>query len=290
MYARSKAGAGFTIVETMIFLGISALMFVLAIGAMSGKQQQTEFDTSVGTLKSELNQVLSDVSVGNFIDQINGNYASCSGASGRPVISLSAAITNPDGTCTAIGEIIEFGSGSNGQLFYSVPVFGCNYMNCNSTNVATDISSSLPRIKPSVYQSTNMPFGLTIDNSHINPPGAFGIFSFTSFNSNSNGLSSGSGHVELFQIPNVPYSSSNTPSTLVSPINNNGLIDCSAPLTDSICINPPNTDPEPINPSSGVSFCVDSGTSNNQSAEFTLGGSNSTTAVSDKIYTGSGCT
>src|ERR1039458_2004290 len=114
MDARSMTGAGFTIVETMIFLAISGLMFVLAINAMSGKQQQTEFQTGVGTLKSELNQQLSNVSDGNY--KING---SCT-APGNSQPQYPSSVPEPDGTCVVIGEVIAFNTSS----FRGHPILG----------------------------------------------------------------------------------------------------------------------------------------------------------------------
>lgn len=290
MHARLKAGAGFTIVETMIFLAISALMFILAIGAMSGKQQQTEFNTSVGTLKSELNLVLSNVSNGNYIDQVGGQYIVCNATvSGTVSISLSLSPpTSVNNGCTVIGEVIEFSSNSSGQIYYVVPVFGCNYAKCNSANgSSTNITQAEPTMSSSVYQATAMPFGLTIDTSSGNTPGAFAVFSLENLTNNVSGSStSGLNHVELFQIPNLPYSSSNTLSDLASQVNN--LYNCTPPLSSNdVCTS--SSASEAIDPTAGLSFCVDSGTSDNQSAEFTLGGSNSPTALSDKIYNGKGC-
>ncbi|HEY1645513.1 MAG TPA: hypothetical protein VGF75_03960 [Candidatus Saccharimonadales bacterium] len=295
MYARPTTGAGFTIVETMIFLAISGLMFVFAISSMSGKQQQTEFQTSVDTLKSDLNLVLSDVSNGNFIDQVNGQYLQCSAANNKP--SITASVTPPgipSGSCTAIGEVVEFGSNTAGQqVFYTIPVFGCNYAQCNSTNpVSGDLTDAVPTINASYYQSTVLPFGLTINNSVINPPGAFGIFSFTSFETGGGGngtLASGSQHVELFEIPDYTvYGVADNPNDLVGPINNNGLIDCTSPAGD-VCT-AANSDAEAIDPAAGLSLCVESGTSYDKSALFTLGGSNSATAVTDQLYTTKDCT
>lgn len=299
MNARSPTEAGFTIVETLIFLAISGLMFVLAIGAMSGKQQQTEFQTGVDTFQSQLNQALSDVSTGsyNYQDEVSGNYTSCTGASGTIVISTSSStipIPNPDGTCSAVGEILEFGSGSSGQLYYTIPVFGCTFSNCNSTNddYAITLAEAEPTIDSSDYISTNMPFGLKLDTTNNTPPGAFGVFSFTSFSGNNDGnnLSSGSSHVEIFTIPDFSYSSNHTPNDLTEI--NNGKLTSSCPGSNEVCIvnNGEVEGWSQVNPSSGLQFCVDSGTTDNQSALFTIGGTNSPTSASYQIYSNSsGC-
>ncbi|MEI9914126.1 MAG: hypothetical protein WDN66_04065 [Candidatus Saccharibacteria bacterium] len=288
MNARSKTRAGFTIVETMIFLAVSGLMFILAIGAMSGKQQQTEFQTSVGTLKSDLNQALSNVADGNFQNQVNGQYIDCSASASGLAVSLGSSF-NVDPGCSAIGEIIGFGTNPAGQQnFYLIPVFGCTYTACNTALPNPTFTTNFTDAKTqtyisgnySDYQSTILPFGLTVDSSNTNTS-AIGIFSFTSFaDSEGSALSSGSSHVELFPIDS--YSPTATPTSIATYVSGGRITNCG---TNTVCISGNRT---AINPTT-LQICVDSGTSDSKSALFSIGGAGNITAVSDQIYNNSGC-
>jgi type II secretory pathway pseudopilin PulG len=287
-------GAGFTIVETMIFLAISGMMFVLAISAMSGKQQQTEFQTGVNTLRAELNQDLSNVGSGNY-PSLNGINCIANVNSGQPD---NCSTLNPiNDTSTVIGEVLAFKSGS----YTILPVVGRNYVaGTNDTQDATSFSQAEPWIISSTAQSITMPFGLTVVSdpsitSTVTSPaisptdlGAIGIFSFTSFEGNNlansgEALSSGSEHVEIFAIPGSKLNTS--PIGLV----NTPLTNCStASIPDGVCTI--STAPaQMINPSNGITLCLNSG-SDTQSVFFTIGGgSNSATSVSDTIYSTLGC-
>ena len=62
---------GYTIVEVMIFLAVSSLMFLIAVGFISGKQNNVEFTLSVNTLKSDIQQVFNNVSSGYYASRNN---------------------------------------------------------------------------------------------------------------------------------------------------------------------------------------------------------------------------
>jgi len=290
MHARSLTEAGFTIVETLIVLAISGLMVALAISSMDGSQQQTEFNTGVDTLTSELNQQLSSVNDGNYLPLGQVNCTTNGGTT--PVFGGVTA----NGSCTIVGEIIAFNTGSSPQSFTVLPVIGRNYVS-GSTTLATDITETIPQISSLYDQVVDMPFALTLDSNYsgatIAPGklGALGVFSFTSFEGgtsvSSGNLNSGSSHIELFAIPGS--STTESISKLTSSINGNGvagngLVNCGA-NNASVCIG---SATEAINPIGGIEFCTDSG-SNNDSALFTLGGPNSSGSVSYKIYSKLGC-
>jgi type II secretory pathway pseudopilin PulG len=302
MNAGLKAGSGFTIVETMIFLAISGLMFVLAISAMSGKQQQTEFQTGVSTLRSELTQNLSSVDTGDY-PALN-NLINCTASdNGSPTFDG----TKPDGTCTLIGEILLF----NNNSYYVMPVFGRTYVgSAADQEPAVNFNEEVPTIDTNsvdtnIVQQVTMPFQTYITNNTSDPnisigPGHYdtiGLFGFSTNNSTDTGspLSSGSQQVEVFVMP-INYSNSETPAEIATTFNLSGLTNCT--YTDAgdnesagACLGGtnPSYPAEPINPSGGISFCIASGTTDNQSALFTIGGFNLPDQVTYAIKSSSNC-
>jgi type II secretory pathway pseudopilin PulG len=284
MNARSLTEVGFTIVETMIFLAISALMFVLAVNAMSGKTQQTEFQTGVNTLRSELNQQLSNVADGNY----NISNTNCTAGTNQKVTYPSAS--PDDGTCVAIGEIISFNTSS----FDVLPVLGRNYVPGSNTVVASDITQAEPSVFSILDQNMTMPFGLQIVGTPNIPTsistggqGAIGVFSFTSYDGTAgNATTSGAAHVEEFI---VPGSQLNNTSLIIADMNSAtiNLTNCDG---NDVCLS---GGPQPINPIAPITFCVNSGTTNNESALFSIGGAGSSggnaTQAKDTIYSTAGC-
>ena len=291
MFKRAATEDGFTIVEVLIVIAISTFMLVAAIAAVGNKQQTTEFQTSVETLKSEFNQSLASVSDGNY-SALNNNI-SCKAGNGQPQISINKN-TPPNGTCTIIGEVIGFSDTSSSSSYTVFPAFGRNYApNSNNTQIATNLTDAMPVISNEVSKTTTMPFGLHISTSYsggtisqTENDGAIGLFSFTSFEGSSTGngqITSGAEHVEMFVIPGVHF---NSVSSLPAVFNGNGttsqgLYNCGS----GVCLD---NSSATINPSGGVTFCLDSGTSN-QSALFSLGGNSSPTSATYKVYSQTGC-
>lgn len=121
--AECGQGAGYTILETMIFLAVSAAMFVSAMAFINGRQGRTEFSTAVRDFESSINDLANDVS--------NGYYANAT-AAGRPFycsISGSAIAIKDDKTtdqqgssqgCIFIGKAIQFRSSSTGDSQYVI--------------------------------------------------------------------------------------------------------------------------------------------------------------------------
>jgi len=57
---------GYTIVEVLIFLAISSLMFLLAAGFISGKQSAVEFKQGMNDINTQIGSVVNDVANGQY--------------------------------------------------------------------------------------------------------------------------------------------------------------------------------------------------------------------------------
>ena len=62
---------GFTIVETLIFLAVSGLMFVSVLAYIGGKSGQTEFDQGIHSVFSQLQSIPASVSAGEYTNDYN---------------------------------------------------------------------------------------------------------------------------------------------------------------------------------------------------------------------------
>lgn len=113
-----KGGAhtsGFTIVETLIVLAISALLAVSALALVNGRQNKTEFQTAINGLSQQLQQIINETSSGYYP---NNNNFSCqvspSGTTPQFGAAGPAQGTNTD--CMFVGKTIRFGSAGGGSL------------------------------------------------------------------------------------------------------------------------------------------------------------------------------
>jgi type II secretory pathway pseudopilin PulG len=97
---------GYTIVEVMVFLSISGVMFLMAITFISGKQAKSEFRQSMNELNTQIQQVIGDVSNGFYPS--NNDFSCSSAATGNP---MPGALTNQQGTnlgCVFMGKVVQF--------------------------------------------------------------------------------------------------------------------------------------------------------------------------------------
>jgi len=102
----SKSG-GYTILEVLIVIAVTASMFVVAVIALGGRQQEVEFSQSVRDLDSKLQDIMNDVAVGFY----NNAKVDCNTSDpGRPVLTVSdtAVSQGSRGNCVSIGKVLQF--------------------------------------------------------------------------------------------------------------------------------------------------------------------------------------
>jgi prepilin-type N-terminal cleavage/methylation domain-containing protein len=121
---------GFTILEVMIVLSVSALILAGLLIVVKGQQNQTEFYQGMHDIDLRLQDILNDVSTGNFTYNGKGCRAN------PPLYKPRITITHPNtdlGTrdeCLFLGDALQFGStgntGStpNNSRFYTYTVLG----------------------------------------------------------------------------------------------------------------------------------------------------------------------
>lgn len=106
---RLAQARGFTIVETMIVLAVTAAMFIVAITAFSGQQERTRFSQATRDFTSKVSDVANDVSAGYFAD--TDEWTCTQRPTNSPLIEQGAAPSgqgkNQD--CIFLGKALQFG-------------------------------------------------------------------------------------------------------------------------------------------------------------------------------------
>ncbi len=98
---------GYTFIEVMFFLTISAAMFISVAVTLSAQNRRTEFTESVQTFNQYLIDVMNDVGTGYFPS--NGDFSCTLDTNGRPTVDASSARTqgqNED--CVFAGKALQF--------------------------------------------------------------------------------------------------------------------------------------------------------------------------------------
>jgi type II secretory pathway pseudopilin PulG len=313
-----KQPRGFTVIEIMIFLAVSGVIFISAMTLMSGSQDKTEFSTAISQLTSKLQSIVGNVANGYYLSQQDFTCVANPGG-GSPSLSFTLTSTGtPRGTsvgCTFIGEVIQFNPLpiSANQEYIVYPVVGNQfYPPTNSPGPNNNDVDNLTQAAPvALYDTTDPPVTASTINSEIDTtqilpygitvhPSGMGYFDSSIVIDPSNKCHinidlecigaigffttfNGSQSVQVIPIPGSELGQDQL--KLVKYINRleNGS-------GNFIALNPgADTVKDTVsNPDSGVQICFDSGT-DNQSGLITIGGINSPTAVTLQKFSQKGC-
>ena len=162
---------GYTIIEVMIFLAISGLMFVIAAIFVSGKQSNAEFSQGMNDINTRIQQVISDV--GNGFYPSSSNF-SCMGHIGPPNSISFPFGSNVQGTngghlggsnvgCVFMGKAIQIGTDTSSSGYNIFSIAGLQYTDIKNT-LPTTYAQAVPTVitASGVTQSETLSWGLKI--------------------------------------------------------------------------------------------------------------------------------
>lgn len=255
------ASKGFTIMEVLIVLTITALLFLSATALISGKQDQTEFDQAINEVQSQIQQAIGDVSNGYFP---NLNNFTCSASSGGPVIASGTGTGQGTNTgCIFIGKVLRFGiTGGSSEQFSTYTLAGLQ-----QDSSGNDVSS-LAAAMPAVIAPTTLNPSAPDDSATGSLQNGLTTYQ-TATTSNGNTIA-GIALVSTFAPADITQSSSQNVDLV--PIYG------TMATTSADAINTALRSSPPIDPSGGAQICFVSGTTN-QSGLITIGSANSTLSV-----------
>lgn len=216
---------GYTIVETMIFLAISGLMFVMAAVFISGKQGTAEFRQGMNDINSNLQQVINDV--GNGFYPSNSGFTCSSSGSDLAFTSATSTTQGANLGCVFLGKVVQFGANSNTANYYVYSVAGTQLTTAKTT--PANFGEAVPRViyTPDLTDKKVLQWGVQAtamyDNNGTTPLSAIGFFG-----SFGGGLQSGSQVVNVVAInPNTDLTttSGSDEPTMAGTTINAGIVD-----------------------------------------------------------------
>lgn len=161
---KNRQPLGYTIVEVMIVLAVSGMMFVIAASFINGKQEQSAFTAGTKDMASQIQDVVEQVTDGKYSDIPLGCNAGGSSL-GFPISSADQGTNSP---CVFLGKLLQFSNGSPDYTLSSVA----------GARLVGDIQPDLTNTKPTVIpgldvqqatpQSLNV-IGTKIVDSNGNP-------------------------------------------------------------------------------------------------------------------------
>lgn len=111
--------SGYTVVEVMLFLAISGVIFAGAAYVFSGQQDKTSFEQGMRDLSSQLQKYIDEVSTSVFLG--GGNYiCTISGSTGRAQLSAGTPGQGTNQDCIFLGRAIQVVPTQQRIYIYSV--------------------------------------------------------------------------------------------------------------------------------------------------------------------------
>ncbi len=290
-----KRTSGYTIIEVMIFLAISSVMFLLAAAFVSGRQSQVDFSQGMAEAKIKLQETINNVVNGYYPARSNFSCTDGPPLNNRTTLQFSN-VSAPEGSntdCMFLGYAVQYGiQGTNSQSYALIPiaVSSVNYTNNSPTSSISQVvptpltndqwgtASLFNGVHVDLTQTDNLGYGIHVTDMYIvnnsSNPATYtsvgGIAFLSSFSLN--GSASGVQSVTPYIIPNLQLNAPTEGSAI------NGV----SPASEDITLI--NVNNELLN-SQAVLICFQGG-SNNQIGSITIGSNNNQSDVNLHIMSG----
>lgn len=107
-----KLPRGYTIVEVLIFMAVSGMMFLLAANFINGRQSAAEFKQGMSDIEAKINATLNDVTNGNYPSPANFTCSVPVPTDPNSTPRITRATVTAQGEnkgCIFLGKVIQFG-------------------------------------------------------------------------------------------------------------------------------------------------------------------------------------
>jgi prepilin-type N-terminal cleavage/methylation domain-containing protein len=160
-----KTPLGYTIVEVMIVMAVSGVMFLIAANFINGKQEKTAFTQGVNEMASRIQDVVTQVTSGQYSDI----PLKCTWSGSSTIILPGAATQGTRSDCVFLGKLISFAYPTT----HSYQVFSLAGGRADATNGTPTLAMVDPAIIGSltITQATTQQIDVT-DMTYTDSAGA----------------------------------------------------------------------------------------------------------------------
>jgi prepilin-type N-terminal cleavage/methylation domain-containing protein len=278
---RGNLSLGYTLVEVMIVLAVTGVLFTSAVVMVQGQTSKTQFSQSINDLDTQIRDTINDVGAGTFPDV--GGYSCSAGPSGLTFSTTSS----PQGTntdCTFMGKVIQFG-------VHSGKCSPGSLTECDRFDTYTiagrrvKIDQKLQHASPTVLDASGAIFkdttqyGLSVTKIYSGATADYssvGFFITADQTSGAADVVTGSHSVDMVLIPSLPLGTADNATGAI------GKINALSSQTDAVIASV-------TNPPAGVVVCVQG--AGGKKGAIIIGATNrqlTTQVLIDKAPTGAG--
>lgn len=245
---RGLDSRGFTIVETMIFLAVSAAILVSSLRLLSGAQNSTLFTQGMNDINEQITAVVNNVANGYYPRAEN---MGCSVNGTGDALDFTGTQTRGTAdSCVFIGRVMQFSTTSDTAKVYSIAGRRLTAGNTEVSDMQDSLATALSTVDEFKLKNNIKVEQITTDG---NPTMAIGFFTSFGQPATDNQLQSGGLSTDF-----IGLNTDDVPNLVVGSSFRTGY-----------------TSSTNKNPSDGIQLCFKSGTTN-QFGVITLGGKNKT--------------
>ncbi|MGC1176893.1 MAG: prepilin-type N-terminal cleavage/methylation domain-containing protein, partial [Candidatus Saccharimonadales bacterium] len=158
---KNRRPLGYTIVEVMIVLAVSGVMFLIAANFINGKQARTAFSDGVNEMASQIQDTIQQVSDGKYSDiplmcTFDGTHTS--------VVS-GGSKQGTNSTCVFLGKLLRFGPQGTQNVYDTISLAG------GRVDGGT-VAGADPRVIDDLVVHQNLPQNLDVTNVKVNGGGS----------------------------------------------------------------------------------------------------------------------
>lgn len=137
---------GFTVLEVLIFIAVSALIFVTAMTAISGRQNQVQYSQGTRDFDTKLRDIINDVTTGYF--PTNESVGCIVGVDDavQIVSSFDATQLGTNDDCIYIGKVIQFVPDGNADKIRVYVMAGRRYIDNEDLEPVTTVAEAKPKL------------------------------------------------------------------------------------------------------------------------------------------------
>jgi prepilin-type N-terminal cleavage/methylation domain-containing protein len=226
-----KTPLGYTIIEIMIVLAVSGLMFVIAANFINGKQEKAAFTQGVNEMASRVQGTIEQITDGQYSDiPLNCQFA------GTTVFAGPTAHQGQNSNCVFLGKVLHLSEGGTSYKYETFSIAGGRVD--GSGNPITSLTAADPKVIPGLETQQSTPQQLIVNNVTIDDSGtrsfAFGFFQGQGSPDIAHSLQDGPQSLSLYYVAGVT-DSMNT-STSLATIQINGGANLVAARQVDICM------------------------------------------------------
>lgn len=179
-------GGGYTLVEVLIFIGLTSALLIVAVANISGNQRATQFSQSVRDFESRVRDIVNDVPTGYFP---TNSTIGCR-IVGGPEVFTSGTPTNLGGNpdCLYVGKAMQFAPNGDDEKMLLYTLAGRRVTAAGDTVKTIDEAEPIAVARPGdgsftdSVEEVNLRFGVRVRkvfnaDTPLNTYGIVGVLS-----------------------------------------------------------------------------------------------------------------